>query len=343
LENPSNDRSGVRGRQLGCALLDPALGRVHGLLEKRVLQRELPAGLFDLLGESLAIGDVKHRTDHANGLTNRIALDLRLLLDPAQLAVRAQNPMFDAVLDPFFEGAPHRLANERPVLRMHGLEEVVVRHLDASGLVPENAEDLVRPSKRVPVQVVEVAQVELPETQMGDALSQHQRGTLALQPFAVGGLGGLVFKGNAHIAHGPLLIPDGKERGRYRDPIPFFDMHLGQLAGIVPNGRHRHHFAFERPPNEIGNPVLLGDLVLQNVVFGGRDGSEEFGERSVGEHRGPVCAKNLQAEGRGPEKSGHKLAQIRDVGDARGGFALVWVAHSSALRRRSGLVGSLRL
>ena len=104
------------------------------------------------------------------------------------------------------------------------------------------------------------------------------------------------------------------------DPPPLRDVHLLQLARVVPEGRRLHCLSRERPLGEPEQPLPLGDLVVQDVVFGRRLGPEQIAERLVGQQAVAVGPIHLQPERRVREDPLQQPDRITDSGEPDADF-----------------------
>jgi hypothetical protein len=119
-----------------------------------------------------------------------------------------------------------------------------------------------------------------------------------------------VLERDGHVAHAPVLSVEREERAGDRGPPRVFDLDLAELARVVPDGRDVHGLAREGAMDELEHALLLGDLVLEDVVFGRRLGVEDPPERVVDQHGPPGGVVHLQAEGRMRE---HPLEQGQGI------------------------------
>src|SRR3984893_2774861 len=124
---------------------------------------------------ALALGDVLHRSHHLDRIAaDRVVHDARQFLDDSFGFVRANYSMLDALARAVVDRPGHFLTDASPVIRMHGLEEILVRYLDLARLIAEDSKGLVRPPERVLIQVAQIAEVALPAPEERDALRRRE-------------------------------------------------------------------------------------------------------------------------------------------------------------------------
>ena len=93
-----------------------------------------------------------------------------------------------------------------------------------------------------------------------------------------------------------------------------------QVARVVPERRRLHGLARERPLDQPQQPLLLGDVVVQDVVFGRRLRPEQIAERLVGQEVVAVGAVHLQPERRVREDPLQQPDGVTDPGEPDGDF-----------------------
>src|SRR2546423_1817625 len=122
-----------------------------------------------------ALGDVLDRPGHFGRLAgDRVVNDHRHFLDDSFASVGTDYSMLDAVARAVADRSCHFVPNARPIVRMHGLEEVLVRRIDLPWLVTEDAKGLIRPLQRVLVQVSRLTNVKLPAADVGEVLRRRE-------------------------------------------------------------------------------------------------------------------------------------------------------------------------
>ena len=171
----------------------------------------------------------------------------------------------------------------------------------------------------------------LDEDQRHRHLVQHRLqpplllGALRRQPFRVGPrrLGALarqrlfrlVLDDQRHVLDAARRAEQRHQRDRDGDAPPLGHVHLLQLARVVPEGRRLHGLARERPLDQPEQPLPLGDLVVQDVVFGRRLRPEQIAKRLVRQQAVAVGPIHLQPERRVREDPLQQPDRIADAGE----------------------------
>src|ERR1700681_56493 len=122
------------------------------------------------------------------------------------MSVRTDYSMLDAVGRAVLDRSCHFLPNALLVIRMHGIEEVLVRYVDLPRLITEDPKGLVGPSQRVPVQVPQIAKLKLPTAEVRDALRRSE-----------------VFLAFSNLVHREFLLSDIAADTAVTPEFPVFD------------------------------------------------------------------------------------------------------------------------
>jgi hypothetical protein len=119
------------------------------------------------------------------------------------------------------------------------------------------------------------------------------------------------------VAHA-AVAPAQREGGDLdRHPPALGDMHMGDVARIVPEGRDGHGLAGERAPDEVDHADLGGLLVAQGVVAGRRLAAEDLAKFRIGQDAVAVGRVDLETDGGMGEQSCEQGGRIIDARQLR--------------------------
>ena len=194
--------------------------------------------------------------------------------------------------------------------RLRGRRRDEAERLPAAHLLEPVAKDAL--GRLVPVDETELGIVE--DAADRHAIEDHLEPLGERGPLGLGEqVGGDVLVHHGHVADAAVAPAQRERRDLDRHPPSLGDMHVGDVARVIPERRDRHGLAGECTLDEREHANLGRLLVAQCVVAGRRLAAEDLAEFRICQDAVAVGRIDLESDGRMGEQPGEQCGGIIDV------------------------------